>query len=92
MQAEEKISLSAMKKYINQNVDEISLDERKMVLKMVIDHSVEDSKIQTKGNGTMIAYKDMSKPLIISLYNFIQSKINYKLFYKWVTRSDRVLY
>jgi hypothetical protein len=78
-QAKEKMSISTMKKYINQNVDEISLDERKMVLKMIIDHSVEDSKIHTKGNGTMISYKDMSKSLIISLYNFIQSKINFKL-------------
>ena len=79
MQGKEKTSLSTMKKYINQNVDEISLDERKMVLKMIIDHSVEDSKIHTKGNGTMVAYKDMNKSLIISLYTFIQSKINFKI-------------
>ena len=63
-----KMSPINMIKYIKRNVDYLSINERQDILQMIINALPDDSKIQTKGDGTQIKFKDIPSPTIASIY------------------------
>lgn len=65
--------------YIKNNIDSLSVNERQDILQMIVNSSIEDSRIQTKGDGTQIKFKDLPVILINNIYNYIQVKMNNKL-------------
>jgi hypothetical protein len=64
-------------KYINENIVKLLLAERKEVLQILY-NSIGDSKISTKGNGSQIKYKDIPNHTLLSIYSYIQNKLNIK--------------
>lgn len=61
--------------YIKQKTPDISLVDRKEVLRIIMKSGIDDHKIQSKGNGTQIKFKDLPNNTIIQVYNFIKMKI-----------------
>jgi hypothetical protein len=61
--------------YIDKYIDDLNLDEKLNIYKMIMDNSIDENLIIEKGVGIEIKFKHLSNDLIISIYNFIQSKI-----------------
>ena len=62
--------------YIGKLGDGSSVDDGIYVLvKEIMDNSIDENLIIEKGVGIEIKFKHLSNDLIISIYNFIQSKI-----------------
>jgi uncharacterized protein with WD repeat len=74
-----KNELINMITYIKHKVGDLNVNERKDILQMLINAGIEDNKIQSKGRGTQIKFMDIPTDMIVSIYNFIQVKINEKI-------------
>ncbi len=61
--------------YIKQKTPDTALADRKEVLRIIMKSGIDDYKIQSKGNGTQIKFKDLPNNTIIQVYNFIKMKI-----------------
>jgi hypothetical protein len=61
--------------YIKQKTPDLSLADRREVLRIIMKSGIDDYKIQSKGNGTQIKFKDLNNTTIIQIYNFIKMKI-----------------
>lgn len=61
--------------YIKQKTPDIALADRKEVLRIIMKSGIDDHKIQSKGNGTQIKFKDLPNNTIIQVHNFIKMKI-----------------
>lgn len=61
--------------YIDKYVDDLNLDEKLSIYKMIMDYSTNENLIIEKGAGIEIKFKHLSHDLITNIYNFIQSKI-----------------
>ncbi len=57
--------------YINENINDLKLNNRKDILQMIIGSEIEEDKIVEKGNGTQIKFSDISPELLQSIYNYI---------------------
>jgi hypothetical protein len=75
----EKITIPIMIKYIKQHVGDLLVSERQDILQMIVNSSIEDNKIQTKGDGTQVRFADIPKPIIGMVYSYIQNKLTTKL-------------
>jgi len=75
----DKSEIINMIMYIKHNVIDLSTNERKDILQMIINSGIEDNKIQSKGNGTQIKFKDLQSDVIVLVYNYIQTKMKEKL-------------
>ncbi len=64
---------------ISQKVGDLSVDDRHKILKIIIKSGIDDAKIQSKGSGTQVKYKDLSYDTIISIHAFIVDVIAAKL-------------
>jgi len=65
--------------YIKQKITEISLSNRKEVLKIIMASGVDDHKIHSKGNGTQVKFRDLPTDVINSIYLFVKSKVDTNL-------------
>jgi hypothetical protein len=74
-----KDELVNMITYIKQKVGDLNVNERKDILQMLINSGIEDSRIHSKGRGTQIKFMDIPTDMIVSIYKFIQVKINEKM-------------
>jgi len=61
--------------YIDKYVDELLLDEKLYIYKMIMEYSINDNLIIEKGAGIEIKFKHLSPELITNIYNFIKFKI-----------------
>ena len=61
--------------YIIDNVNELYLNDRKIVLEMIY-NSISRCKLNEKGNGTQVNISDLSDILLNNIYTFIQLKID----------------
>jgi len=75
----EKVTATEMIKYIDRNVNDLMVEERKEILGMIMSSSIESNKIQTKGDGTQIKYRDIPPNVITSIYHFIKNKLAAKM-------------
>ena len=73
------ININTYISYIKQYINDLSLSDKKDVLQLIMNSNIEDNKIQTKGDGTQIKFKDIPVNIIISIYNYMHNKINTKL-------------
>lgn len=60
--------------YINDNINEMNISDRREILQMII-NDVNHEKIVEKGNGSQIKYSDLNVNLLKNIYNFISNKI-----------------
>jgi hypothetical protein len=74
-----KDDLINMVMFIKQKVGELSINERRDILQMIVNSGIDDNKIQTKGGGTQIKLKHIQHETVISIYNYISLKIKDKI-------------
>lgn len=75
----EKVKLETMVKYIDRHSVDMTHSEKQDILQMIINARIDDKKIQTKGNGTLIKYSDIPLATINNIYNYIKSKLENKI-------------
>jgi hypothetical protein len=68
-----------MIKYISLKIGDLSVEDRHKILKIIIKSGIDDSKIQSKGSGTQVKYKDLSYETIILIHKFTKEAIASKL-------------
>ncbi len=72
------ITKSSLIKYIKKNIDYLNVDETREILQMLMSSDINDDKLQTKGGGTQIKFVDIPKHILVSISNFIESKLKDK--------------
>jgi hypothetical protein len=77
--SDKKEEIVNMIMYIKHNVIDLSINERKDILQMIINSGIEDNKVQSKGNGTQIKFKDLQSDVIVSIHKYMQTKMKEKL-------------
>ena len=60
--------------YINYNVCELSIQDRLDILQMIV-NSVDNKKIQDKGDGVQIKMVNISTPTLIMIRDFVKKKL-----------------
>lgn len=58
--------------YISKYVVELTFEEKKKILIMLMSSDIEDHKIREKGSGTEIKYKDIPDNTLHSIYKTIK--------------------
>ncbi len=61
--------------YINENINELTLNFRKEILQMILCSDIDPTKIVEKGSGTQIKYENIEIELLKNIYNYIYNKI-----------------
>lgn len=74
-----KDDLVNMVMFIKQKVGELTMNERRDILQIIVNSGIDDNKIQTKGGGTQIKLKHIQQETVISIYNYINIKIKDKI-------------
>jgi hypothetical protein len=77
--SDKKTDIIEMILFIQQRVGDLSLTEKKDIYQIINNSNVEDSKIQEKGGGIQIKFKNIPSPTIVEIYNFIKKSIERKL-------------
>lgn len=75
----EKVKIETMITYIDRHVVDMTHSEKQDILQMIINARIDDKKIQTKGNGTLIKYSDIPAATINNIYNYIKGKLENKI-------------
>lgn len=75
----EKKSELDMIMYIKQSIGDLSPDELKNILQIIMNSGIDENKIQEKGNGTQIKYKDIPKETIVAISTYIKNKLDDKM-------------
>ncbi len=65
-------------KYINQSLNDLNVSEKQEILQMLI-NSIDDKKIQTKGDGTQIRYSDIPKNILQNIQSYIKIQLENKM-------------
>jgi hypothetical protein len=65
--------------YIKQKTPELHITDRKEILRIIIKSGLDSDKIQEKGNGTLIKFKDLSSDTIKQIYDFIKARFIKKM-------------
>lgn len=61
--------------YIDDNINDLKLSYKKEILQMIIYSNINDDKIETKPNGTLIRFSDINNNLLKNIYTYIFNKI-----------------
>ena len=64
--------------YIQKNISELNVNERIVILQTILNSSIDEKKIQEKGNGTQVKFRDLEPELIEEIYNYIIEKVQEK--------------
>jgi hypothetical protein len=73
-----QISKNHMIDYVKHHVGDLSIDERRDVIQMLINSSIPDRKIQTKGDGTQVKFRDIPETVVSMIYNYIDTRVSNK--------------
>ena len=65
--------------YITQTIPDVSNHDGKEILRIIQKSGISDDKIQTKGGGTQVKFKDMTTDTIVNIYNLLKKKIISKI-------------
>jgi hypothetical protein len=74
-----KQELVDMIMFIKQTVADVSLQNRKEILRIILNSGINDDKIQTKGGGTQVKFKDLNASTILVINNFLKERLSTKL-------------
>ncbi len=74
-----KQDLIDMIMYIKQTVADVSLQHRKEILKIIQSSGINDEKIQTKGGGTQVKFRDLPAATIVTIAKFLKERITTKM-------------
>ena len=61
--------------YIEENVEDLEVSERRDILQMLVNSGFEESRIITKGGGVMIKFAHISPELIRNIHSYVRKCI-----------------
>lgn len=64
--------------FIKQRVNDLTDNERKEIYQIIDSSNIDEGKIQEKGDGILIKFKDIPRTAILDVYNFMIRKLNEK--------------
>jgi hypothetical protein len=70
-----QISKNRMIAYIKHHVGDLSIEERRGVIQMLVNSSIPGRKIQTKGDGTQVKFRDIPETVVSMIYNYIDTRV-----------------
>lgn len=73
-----QLSNDYMVMYIKNNSNDLSRDERSDVLRMLMNSSIPNSKIQDKGGGVQVQFRDIPESVVLMVYNYIHTRVTSK--------------
>jgi hypothetical protein len=65
--------------FIKRNINELITEELRDILQIILNANIDDKKIQEKGGGTQIKFKDIPVHVINEIYDYIFKKIKEKV-------------
>jgi hypothetical protein len=65
--------------FIKRNINEMITEELRDILQIIMNSNIDDKKIQEKGGGTQIKFKDIPIPVINDIFDYISKKIKEKV-------------
>lgn len=74
-----KQEITNMINYIKETIRDVSHQDLKVILRIIMNSGISDDTIQTKGGGTQIKFKDMHYKTIVSIHAFLVEKITGKM-------------
>lgn len=63
---------------IKQRINDLTDNERKEIYQIIYNSNIDEDKIQEKGDGILIKFKDISRPTISEVYKFMIRKLGEK--------------
>jgi len=65
--------------FINKNISELSNADYIGILQILLNSTIDEKKIQEKGGGTQIKYKDIPPEIINNIYDFVNYRLKDKM-------------
>lgn len=65
--------------FINKNISELSNTDYIGILQILLNSTIDEKKIQEKGGGTQIKYKDIPPEIINNIYDFVNYRLKEKV-------------
>ena len=78
MEDGKQISFDDIVTEIKKSIGELSVEERREIYKMY-ENVVDDSKVLEKNTGLQTHFNNIPKPIVISIYKYIQNKMAIKM-------------
>jgi hypothetical protein len=73
------VSIVDAARYVTYRIGDLSLEERRAIFQIITNSSIETNKIQEKGGGVQIKFKDIPPAIILDIHNYMKRKIDEKL-------------
>lgn len=73
-----KLSSDVMIKFIKQQVNLLTVEERNSILQTLLNSSIDESKIQEKGDGTQIKWCYIPDSILAVIYNYVKNRLDIK--------------
>lgn len=71
-------SNETMVEFIKHNRNDLSREERSDVLRMLMNSSIPNSKIQDKGGGVQVQFRDIPATVILMVYTYMHTRVTTK--------------
>lgn len=65
--------------FIKQKVSSMSINDRREILRIIMQSGIDDHKIHSKGDGTQVKFKDLPYTTVLSIYKYMTTKIDTKI-------------
>ena len=65
--------------FINKNISELSNADYIGILQILLNSTIDEKKIQEKGGGTQIKYKDIPPEIINNIYEYVNYRLKDKM-------------
>lgn len=69
------MDVKTIETYILRHANDLSINERREILKIINDSNVPDRYIRSKGSGTEIPLKYVPEDILLAIHNYISTKI-----------------
>jgi hypothetical protein len=76
--AKSEMDIIDMIKFITQRVNDLSETERKEIYRIIYNSDIDSNKIQEKGGGIQIKFRDIPQTAIVSVYQYMKKRISEK--------------
>ena len=71
----EQKSISDMISYIKHHIHDMTIQEKKKILQIIMASDIDHEKIHTKGGGTQVSFKHIDNNTITGVYSYVYKMI-----------------
>ncbi len=65
--------------YITRTIPDVTQQDYKEIIRILLKSGISDHKIQTKGGGTQVKYKDIPPMTIVAIHDYLKKKMASKM-------------